>query len=52
MTKEQFDLCSSIIKENIEIINNPNEPEEFRESLKNEMLELKAELDKIIILYS
>lgn len=51
MTDEEFSLCTEIINENMQIVNDKNESEEFREALRNELLEIKAECDKLIILY-
>lgn len=41
-----------IIKELVSITNDENFPEEFRSELKEELLEIRNEIESLIILYS
>ena len=49
--QEIDETCKNILSETITIIKDESFPIEFRESLKKEMLELKVEIDRIILEY-
>lgn len=51
MTKQEFDFCKNIINETIEIINDRTESEGIREILRNELLGIKAEINRLILKY-
>lgn len=49
MSEYEAGLCKDIIRELIEIVNDPNEDEVFREEIRNELLEIKNEIEQIIL---
>lgn len=51
MTQETPDICKIIIADNIKLAKDKSLPAELRESIKKEMLELKAKIDRIILEY-
>lgn len=53
ITQEQInhELCVAIIHESIEVIKDESFPADFRAELKNSLLEVKEEVERIIVLY-
>jgi hypothetical protein len=53
ITQEQInhELCVAIIHESIEVIKDESFPADFRAELKNSLLEVKEEVERMIVLY-